>query len=398
MPAWLVDDAAEDAARRPRRRTARDWTVDVVAFLLAAALGAYGFFDVHPDGVDGDLLAWIDVAAGVGFTVALWWRRRWPVALLVAATPFGVFASSVGGAGMVLLFSLAVHRPLRLVVPLSVLQLVLVVPYVWLFPEPGVPDWVLVLFVCITLTAVVAWGAVVRSRRQLVASLRERAERAEREQQLLVTRARDAERTRIAREMHDVLAHRISLLSMHAGALEFRPDAPADDVARAAGVIRASAHEALEDLREVIGVLRRDDASPGPERPQPTLDDLPALLDECRAAGAQVDERVALPAEVAVPRSLGRNAYRVVQEGLTNARKHAAGAPVRVTVSGVPGGGLEVEVRNAAPPPERPPAPPGAGTGIVGLRERVELAGGDLTHGPTVDGGFRLRAWMPWQP
>ena len=96
----------------------------------------------------------------------------------------------------------------------------------------------------------------VRARRQLVVSLRDRAERAEAEQQLRVEQARQAERARIAREMHDVLAHRISLLSLHAGALEFRPDAPPEEVARAAGVIRASAHEALEDLREVIGVLR----------------------------------------------------------------------------------------------------------------------------------------------
>lgn len=198
--------------------------------------------------------------------------------------------------------------------------------------------------------------------------------------------------------MHDVLAHRISLLSMHAGALEFRPDAPAEEVARAAGVIRASAHEALEDLREVIEVLRREEAAALPERPQPTLDDLPALLEETRAAGTAVDGRTDLPADAVVPRSLARNAYRVVQEGLTNARKHAAGAPVQVAVDGEPGAGLRVEIRNAAPPADRPPAPPGAGTGIVGLRERVELAGGDLTHGPTVDGGFRLRAWMPWQP
>ena len=112
----------------------------------------------------------------------------------------------------------------------------------------------------------------VRARRQLVLSLRERADRAEAEQQLHVEQARQQERARIAREMHDVLAHRISLLSMHAGALEFRPDAPPEEVARAAGIVRASAHQALQDLREVIGVLREEPAvNGGPERPQPTL-------------------------------------------------------------------------------------------------------------------------------
>ena len=104
--------------------------------------------------------------------------------------------------------------------------------------------------------AVVTWGMFVRARRQLVLTLRDRAERAEAEQHLRVDQARQQERARIAREMHDVLAHRISLLSLHAGALEFRPDAPPEEVARAAGVIRSSAHEALNDLREVIGVLR----------------------------------------------------------------------------------------------------------------------------------------------
>ena len=129
----------------------------------------------------------------------------------------------------------------------------------------------------------------VRARRQLVLSLRERAERAEAEQQLRVEQARQHERARIAREMHDVLAHRISLLSMHAGALEFRPDAPPEEVAHAAGIVRASAHQALQDLREVIGVLREEPAlNGGPERPQPTLANLPALLDESRTAGMHV--------------------------------------------------------------------------------------------------------------
>ena len=133
--------------------------------------------------------------------------------------------------------------------------------------------------VVITL-AVLAWGMFVRARRQLIVSLRDRAERAEAEQQLRVAQARQLERTRIAREMHDVLAHRISLLSLHAGALEFRPDAPPEEVARAAGVIRASAHDALQDLREVIGVLRAETTGEATHRsrPQPTLADLPALV------------------------------------------------------------------------------------------------------------------------
>ena len=129
------------------------------------------------------------------------------------------------------------------------------------------------------MTAVVASGMFVRGRRE---SRQERVRHAEAEQQLLVEQARHAERTRIAREMHDVLAHRISLLSLHAGALEFRPDAPPEEVARAAAVIRASAHQALEDLRAVIGILRDGADGEAPQPPQPTLAALPELLEESR--------------------------------------------------------------------------------------------------------------------
>jgi signal transduction histidine kinase len=194
-----------------------------------------------------------------------------------------------------------------------------------------------------------------------------------------------------------VLAHRISLLSMHAGALEFRPDAPPAEIERAAGVVRASAHQALEDLREVIGVLRQDEADGGPERPQPALVNLPGLLDESREAGMHVSSEYRVEDLTTVPESVGRNAYRIVQEGLTNARKHAHGAAVAVTLDGAAGDGLTVEVRNRLPLADHEPAQiPGTGTGLIGLAERASLAGGRLEHGRTPDGDFRLRAWLPW--
>ena len=133
----------------------------------------------------------------------------------------------------------------------------------------------------------IGWGLFARAQRDLVLSLRERAERVEAEQRLRVEQAREAERRRIAREMHDVLAHRLSLLSLHAGALEFRPDAPPRRSPQAAGVIRATAHDALEELRDVIGVLR-EGAGGQSEPPQPTLDEIPALIEESRAAGMKV--------------------------------------------------------------------------------------------------------------
>jgi signal transduction histidine kinase len=168
-------------------------------------------------------------------------------------------------------------------------------------------------------------------------------------------------------------------------------------VARAAGVIRSSAHQALEDLRAVIGVLRDDPDGGEPERPQPTLADLPALIDESRDAGMRVAHDWRVPTEAAVPEALGRNAYRIVQEGLTNARKHARGSTVDVTVDGAPGDGLAIEIRNRLPVGAFAGAQiPGAGTGIVGLTERASLAGGRLEHGRTEAGDYRLWAWLPW--
>ena len=246
---------------------------------------------------------------------------------------------------------------------------------------------------------VVGWGLFVRVQRELVLSLRERAATLEAEQRLRVEQAREAERLRIAREMHDVLAHRVSLLSLHAGALEFHPDASSEEVADAAGVIRASAHAALEELRDVIGVLREGPPASAPEPPQPTLADVPALVDECQAAGMRVRCRLAVPADAPLPAALGRAAYRIVQEGLTNARKHAPGAAVDVTISAQAGSPLVVEVlsrRAVGVGAPGPPALPGAGTGLVGLAERVELAGGALEHGPDAAGDFVLRATLPW--
>jgi signal transduction histidine kinase len=238
-------------------------------------------------------------------------------------------------------------------------------------------------------------GMLIRSRRQLVRSLQDRARQAEEGQRLRVEEARHLERERLAREMHDVLAHRISLLAVHAGALEFRPGASAEE-ARAAGVIRQCAYEAMEDLREVIGVLREEPGAADPERPQPTLTDLPGLIEQSRLAGATVtldDRNGELPA---VPARIGRHAYRIVQEGLTNARKHAAATHVRVTVAGAPGAELTIEVANPLPLTGADAQLPGGGTGLIGLRERVGLVGGRLEHGCTPDGVFRLRAWLPW--
>ena len=197
--------------------------------------------------------------------------------------------------------------------------------------------------------------------------------------------------------MHDVLAHRISLLSLHAGALEFRPDAPPEEIARAAEVIRASARQALQDLRAVIGMLRDGTDGEAPQPPQPTLAGLPGLLEESRAAGMLLHADIHVADPAAVPELVGRNALRIVQEALTNARKHATSAAVELRLEGAPGKGLTIEVRNRAAVLAAGTAEiPGSGTGLVGLAERAALSGGHLDHGLDENGDFRLHAWLPW--
>ncbi|MGV9765185.1 sensor histidine kinase [Micromonospora tulbaghiae] len=224
-----------------------------------------------------------------------------------------------------------------------------------------------------------------RARRDAVAALRDRAERLEREQEARADRVRADERARIAREMHDVVAHRVSLMVVHAGALEVTTADPA--TVETAALIRSTGRAALTDLREVLGVLRQERPLPAPG--WDTVDD---LVRESRTAGLRVsraDEGTPGP----VPEAVARTVHRVVQEGLTNVRKHAPGAAVDVCLRHL-ADGIEVTVRNE-PSDRRDPVLPGAGLGLVGLRERVELTGGRLTAGPTPGGGFLLRALVP---
>jgi signal transduction histidine kinase len=376
----------------PARRSRRDWIVDSALFLLAVFGTAAGLSSAR-HGLHGLLLV-VDAVGGAGLCLALWWRRRWPLSLGLVSLPILAVSSSADLAGVIILYTVAAYRRWQLAVLVAAGQVALLPVERVLHPQGNWP-WPAYYLACTLGTAViVAWGMFRQGRRQ---SRWERARHSETEQQLRVEQIRYAERTRIAREMHDVLAHRISLLSLHAGALEFRPDAAPEEIARAAAVIRASAHQALEDLRAVIGVLRDGADGETPQPPQPTLAALPGLLDESRAAGMGLHADLRVADLAAVPDPIGRHALRIVQEALTNARKHAASAPVDLRIEGAPGNGLTIEVRNPAPVlAAGRPKIPGSGAGLVGLAERAALSGGHLEHGLDEDGEFRLRAWLPW--
>lgn len=234
------------------------------------------------------------------------------------------------------------------------------------------------------------------ARRRLVQSLRDRADRAEREQHLLAEQARADERRRLAADMHDVVTHRISLIVLHAGALE---TSAAADVRSAAGDIRAAGTQALTELRDLVGVLRTEPHGTGPA-PQrgggsPEAGDPAEPARESAAAGLPVDLDVEGSPEELAP-TVARTAYRVVQEALTNARKHAPGARTGVHLRYGPDR-VEIRVVNAAGPagPDAALAPTGSGSGLAGLEQRVGLVGGTLRHGPTSDGGFSVDARLP---
>jgi signal transduction histidine kinase len=378
-----------------------DWRIEAV--ITTVAMGVLGWASVVGGGFGRYPVLDITLGAVSLALVPLIPRfpqRTVPVALalsaLAAVTPAATPAATLA--------ALLVARSRRLPVALAVGAAGIAAHLVreaWR-PVGGLPYGWWTLLAVVAYAALIGWGTMLRANQQLVSSLRERAERAETDQARRVAEARAAERTRIAREMHDVLAHRLSLLATYAGALAYRPDAPPEQLSRAAELIRSGVHESLDELREVIGVLR-DDSLPdlaATRSPLPGIAGLPTLIEESRAAGADVSVGgPAWPLAPGLPDTAGRTVYRVVQEGLTNARKHAPGEPVRVVLGGAPGAELEVSIVNRLGPAPSPAAArwmPGTGTGLIGLAERLELAGGRLESGAG-NGEFRLRARLPWQ-
>lgn len=268
-------------------------------------------------------------------------------------------------------------------------------------PDPT-PLWVQVLvavLVAVGLTVPpVVTGLYVGARRRLIESLKDRAHGLETELDLLAEqaqerarRARLEERTRIAREMHDVVAHRVSLMVVHAGALERIATKDPQKAAQSAKLMGEVGRQALNELREILGVLRMDDERPA--EPD-SLAALPRLVDQSRAAGMAVTLTVSGSRQQFTGEA-EQTAYRVVQEGLTNAHKHAGGADVSVLLAYAPNG-VRVSVVNACPGGEHGAAKlPSGGNGLVGMRERVIALGGTFSAGPEADGGFRVEAVLP---
>ncbi len=344
---------------------------------------------------DYPALFWLDIALAVPAYALVFFRRRWPMTVAIVLAVLATVSGLAAGPATLAAASVATHRRWWQVIVVGAVNLVSAQIFAVVEPTgPPEDPYLLVLVINLTfLASLLGWGMYVGSRRELVWTLRQRAERAEAEQELRVAQARGNERARIAREMHDVLAHRISQISMHAGALAFREDLTAAEMRTSAQVIQEKAHEALTDLRGVLGVLR-DDAGERLDAPQPTYDDLPRLVDDAREAGLDLEYADHLDGDSGeVPDVVGRTLYRIVQEGITNARKHAPGARLSILVSGSPDDGIDILLRN--PVGFGPTATPGSGLGLVGLTERAELRGGRIEHHR--DGStFVLHGWIPW--
>jgi signal transduction histidine kinase len=378
-----------------RADCARGSWLAAAAGLTAAMATLIGLtlWSTHHGGTTGGVFA-LDIAVAVISLGLAPLALRWPVAAGLALGVLATLSPTATPAATVAVLLVARSRRFPVALGVGVVGLAgHAIQGLWR-PVGGISYGWWLLLIAAAYAALIGWGELAQARDDLLISLRERAHRAETEQGRRVAEARLAERARIAREMHDVLAHRLSLLATYAGALEFRPDSSPAQIASAAGVVRSGVHQALDELRQVITLLRDDSEPSG--RPQPVLTDIPCLVDESRDAGApiELDNRIAEPGDV--PAATGRTAYRVVQEALTNARKHATGQSVTVVIDGVPGGRLDIDVRNATSVHQDGASVLGTGMGLIGLTERVQLAGGQLDHQVTASGEFRLHAWLPW--
>ncbi|MER6036332.1 sensor histidine kinase [Streptomyces sp. NPDC001835] len=247
---------------------------------------------------------------------------------------------------------------------------------------------------------VVVLGAALRDRRVARAELVEQTSLTSEER---ARRTLLEERSRIARELHDVVAHHMSVISIQAQVAPHLVEQPSPELVENLAGIRQNALEALTELRRVLGVLRSENpedpyglGDPGtgaaPDAPQPTLDRLGALIENTRAAGLDVTAEVGGAARPCAP-GVELSAYRIVQEALSNALRHAPGSTVRVEVAHGPDG-LRLTVANSRPRRPVPPSP-GAGHGLLGMRERAAMLGGHVTAGPAPDGGFAVAAFLP---
>lgn len=413
-PRWVRREVGESwaAVRAAERRTV---VAEALVCALAAALGLVPLALIPPD------------RPGWAVVEALWAallvpaRRARPVAAVLCAAPLLV-AHNVWTLAVVPLVVLSATR--RIAPPRRAWRVVGVacavvgvLTVVRALVRSGDLPWELAdgaLSAVLLLLLPALSGTLLGRRRPLVSLLRERNAYLEQARTLTAAAARMEERTRIAGEMHDLLGHRLSLISVHAGALELGAARQAPALAGQAELLRTTAGTAMEELREILGVLRHEDitalmnradradrahradgadGTDGAGSERGTREDITGLVTESRQAGSAVELDWSVPDAAEVGLRTRQAIHRVVREGLTNVLKHASGAPTRVEVRGTDQG-IEVSVTNEAPPATGH-SQGGTRSGLAGCQERISLLGGTFEAGALTNGGFRVAAWLP---
>lgn len=340
--------------------------------------------------------------------VALFWRRTKPVqslavialaALAFTAAPYAEGAMSL--TALVGVYSLAAHTDRRTALRWGGAFSVALVAGISLAIWRDTDQVGFALFISNFIIFGTAWliGDNLRNRRALAAHLRERAERAEADREIDLRQAVILERTRIAREMHDSIAHSISVMVVQAAAARRVLETDPRAAATAIEAVESTGRATLDEMRHLVGVLRNDAAGATERAPQPGIDDVALLVRQCREAGLPVELRVeGTPPQLSPV--VGLSVYRIVQEGLTNVMKHAGTARASVALRYEPHA-VHVEIEDdgrGAASSAANGAASGGGHGLVGMRERVEAFGGSLFAGPRPGGGFAVRGQIPILP
>jgi signal transduction histidine kinase len=387
---------------------------DTVADSLLAVVVAAGSLASHMFGSDeiaqAEPATWWRAGLVVLATMPIAWRRRAPITTLLAVVVAQTLCelTSTFGTGwigvVVALYTVSAHRAgaARHRATVAIGGLIAVVAIAGLASNEAEPADILGLV--IVLTAAFTIGDNMRRRRDRIEHLAERAERAEREQELMARERVTEERTRIARELHDVVAHSVSVMVIQAAAARRQLPAHPDRAIGALEAIEATGRQTMDEMRRILGVLRGNEIDPSHPAlaPQPSLTSIADLVTGDATLPVQLE--VEGSPDVSIPASIELSAYRIVQEALTNVRKHAG--PVRkVNVSLRHGGGeVRIEVTDDGWGASASPtgstgrggrAEVGVGHGIAGMRERVALCDGELVVGPRAGGGWRVRATLP---
>ncbi|MBT2388757.1 two-component sensor histidine kinase [Streptomyces sp. ISL-1] len=353
--------------------------------LLDAALVVVALLDVW---VNLDTHEPLRLVFALAAAFSLFLRRRLPLLTFLLTLP-AVLLSDAIFAALAALFTLASLTRRRTL--LAVCALVFTISDMTSWPSPNfdlthTSTLITLGYTAATAAAPVFLGQLVQARRDLSLRLAQISEARDHERLLTAQTVLAVERAQLAREMHDVVSHQVSLIAVRAGALQV--DARDAEVKEAAATIRRLSVQTLDELRHMVSVLRASGGRPTELTPQPSLADLHRLVE---SSGIEAELQTDLTD--GLPPTVQRAIYRTVQEGLTNVRKHAPGATATVRIR-QEGGAVRVTVTNTAP--NRPALPlPSAHYGLIGLRQRAALLGGTVTSGPMADGGYELRLELP---